>query len=214
MKNKFLICLIITVSSLTTFSQTDETGRVSFGVRAGINFQNLNGKDGSGNMLKNNLVPRYHLGINVEIPIVPDICLQPNLLFSTKGASSNNAQFNISYVELPINLIYKPLLGKGHLMLGFGPYLAYAVGGKVTFNGGSEKIIFKSSRSNQDLSPVLKPFDAGGNMLFGYEFASKISLQLNVQLGLVNINPKNDSNPGDQSTLKNTGFGLSAGYRF
>ncbi len=214
MKNTLFISLFISIFNLTSIAQSDEPGRFSFGVRAGVNFQNLNGKDGSGSTLKNNLVARYHLGVNVEIPIVPDIYLQPNLLFTTKGASSSNAKFNISYIELPVNLLYKPLLGKGHLMLGFGPYIAYAVGGKVTFNGASEKITFKGSKSNQDAHPVLKPFDAGANMLFGYEFANKLSFQLNVQLGLVNIYPTNDSNPGDQSILKNTGFGISAGYRF
>jgi hypothetical protein len=56
--------------------------------------------------------------------------------------------------------------------------------------------------------------DAGCNFLFGYEFIKKISVQLNAQLGIVNINPRiKDWNP-DKSKSKNTGFGLSVGYRF
>ncbi|MBC7390104.1 MAG: PorT family protein [Opitutaceae bacterium] len=210
MRNKILIGFLIGLTSFNVFSQTDETGKVSFGLRAGFNLQNINGKDVNGTTLKLDLVPKYNFGVNVEIPIVPDFYLQPNLLFATKGAAPSNATINISYLELPVNFIYKPLLGKGHLLLGFGPYLAYAVGGNVRMNGSSEKIIFKSTQSPSDAGTVLRPFDAGGNGLFGYEFANKISLQLNAQLGLVNIAPSNNGN----IVFKNTGFGISAGYRF
>ena len=214
MKTKFIILLVTIVSSINSFAQSEEEGRLSFGVRAGFNLQNLNGKNANGDMLKNGLAPRYHFGVNIEIPIVPEIYLQPNILFSTKGAIVNSAQINLSYVELPINFIYKPLLGTGHLLLGFGPYFAYAVRGRVNQNENKDKITFKSSQSNLDKNLVIKPFDAGAGMLFGYEFANRLSLQLNVQLGLVNIYPAYDGITNDKSILKNTGFGISGGYRF
>jgi hypothetical protein len=62
-------------------------------------------------------------------------------------------------------------------------------------------------------TPYLKRFDAGGNLLFGYEFNNKFSAQLNSQLGLVKINPKLKGSNGNES-VKNTGFGVSLGYRF
>jgi hypothetical protein len=58
----------------------------------------------------------------------------------------------------------------------------------------------------------LKRFDAGGNLLAGYEFANKLSFQLNAQLGLVNINP--EISGSDKTKYRNTGFGVSLGYRF
>ena len=214
MKIKLFILSVLTISSISAFSQSGEKGELSFGIRAGLNFQNINGKDAGGNMLKNGLAARYHLGVNLEIPIVPEMYLQPNLLFITKGAKINSIQVNLSYLEVPINFIYKPLLGTGHLMLGFGPYLAYAIGGRVKLNGNTEKITLRNTQSNADQNMVIKPLDAGAGMLFGYEFANKISVQLNVQLGLINIYPANSSISGDKSIYKNTGFGISGGYRF
>jgi hypothetical protein len=49
--------------------------------------------------------------------------------------------------------------------------------------------------------------------LFGYEFANRLSFQLNAQLGLTDIHPEYQSNP-DLNKATKTGFGISAGYRF
>ncbi len=55
------------------------------------------------------------------------------MLFSTKGAKAKegDVKINLSYVEIPVNFIYKPELGTGRMVLGFGPYAAFAVGGKT-----------------------------------------------------------------------------------
>ena len=93
------------------------------------------------------------------------------------------------------------------MILGFGPYAAFAVGGKYKpENGNDVDIEFGDAPSE------FKRFDAGANLLAGYEFSNKLSFQLNAGLGLVNINnrPTGDS----KSTMKNTGFGVSLGYRF
>jgi hypothetical protein len=49
--------------------------------------------------------------------------------------------------------------------------------------------------------------------LVGYELSSKISFQLNAQLGMSNLNPKFEGEKPDDKA-KNTGFGISVGYRF
>ena len=103
---------------------------------------------------------------------------------------------NLSYLELPLNLIYKPALGTGHLLLGFGPYVALGVGGKVKYeDGGSSQqqdVKFKNEVKASDAIDVayFKPLDAGANFLVGYEFNNKLSFQLNTQLGLTKINPE------------------------
>lgn len=192
--------------------------QVTFGVRAGVNFQNMNGKDDDGDKLKNDLTVGFHAGANVEIPLAEEFFLQPGILFSTKGANNinnvDNLKANISYVEVPVNFVYKPLLGKGHLLLGFGPYVAYGIGGKVKSDDLEEDIEFKSDVNSTDPeAPYLRPLDAGVNILFGYEFPSRLSFQLNTQLGLLNLEPDYEGDSNDAVT-KNTGFGISAGYRF
>jgi len=209
MKTKTLcIAVAATLFSTAIFAQSKTT----FGIRAGVNFQNLNGKDAAGDKQDGKLKTGFNAGVNAEIPVGIDFYLQPGLLFSTKGAKyelvggGDDASTNLSYVELPINFIYKPELGTGRMVLGFGPYAAYAIGGKNKVGDVKEDIEFG------DQPDETKRFDAGANLLAGYEFSNKLSFQLNAGLGLVNINnrPSGDS----KSTLKNTGFGVSLGYRF
>jgi hypothetical protein len=54
--------------------------------------------------------------------------------------------------------------------------------------------------------------DFGGNLLVGYELSSKLSFQLNAQLGMTNIQTKIEGQT--TAKIKNTGFGVSVGYRF
>ena len=206
MKAKIAIVSLLTVLLI---SQARAQSGVTFGVRAGINFQNLTGKDEQGDKYSNKLKTGFHIGGNAEIPVAPDFYLQPGLLFSTKGAKFKNSDVktNLSYIEIPVNFIYKPVLGDGKLLLGVGPYAAFAVGGKYKSGSASTDIKFGSNADDD-----MKRFDAGGNFLVGYELSNHLSAQLNAGLGLVNIGNRA---PGDsKSSLKNTGFGLSIGYRF
>jgi hypothetical protein len=231
-KMKIRISLIIILISGSILTQAQEKvsqpGSSGFGIRAGVNFQNINGKDDNGDKIKNDLLVGFNVGINLDIPVGTDFYFQPGLLYSIKGAKSNddflgqtlNTTLKISYVELPLNFIYKPLLGRGHMLLGFGPYVAMGIGGKATYeNNGSEQsenIKFKNKVMVTDRDDVvyLRPVDAGANLLFGYEFANRVSFQLNTQLGLVKINPEYEGNNNDQTSAKNTGFGFSLGFKF
>jgi hypothetical protein len=207
---------------------TSQIGGISFGLRAGVNFQNINGRDASDNKLKNDLLTGFNIGVNAEIPIAPQFYFQPGLLYSIKGAKNSEvilgqtikSTIRIGYIELPLNLLFKPMLGTGNLLLGFGPYIALGVGGKTKFEGGgsnsSENIKFKKNVAATDPQNVayFRPMDAGANLLAGYQFSNKLSFQLNAQLGLTKINPTYQGATNDKTSAKNTGFGVSLGYRF
>ncbi len=213
MKTRLVLLAAALVVSFTAFSQV---GRPSFGIRAGVNFQNLNGKDSDDDRLENSLKVGFNVGVVGEVPIAEDFYIQPGVLYSTKGAKLDvsNDKVNIGYIEIPINLLYKPVLGEGRLLMGFGPYVAFGINGKIKGDGVDEKIKFDSETSITEFAPLtLKRFDAGANLLFGYEFTQRLSAQLNAQLGLVNIYPDITGLPTDLGTLKNTGFGISLGYR-
>lgn len=203
MKTKILFIAAVAILSSTAIVAQSKT---SFGIRAGVNFQNLNGKDENDDSWNNKLKTGFNAGVNAEIPVGIDFYLQPGLLFSTKGAKleDSDTKLNLSYLELPINFIYKPELGAGRMVLGFGPYAAYAVGGKT--KDPDTDLEFG------DQPGEWKRFDAGANLLAGYEFNNKLSFQLNAGLGLLNIVKRSEDD--DKSTVKNTGFGVSLGYRF
>lgn len=113
MKKLSLLIAIVLVMTSMAHAQT------TFGVRAGINFQNINGKS-EGKNLENKLKTGINLGVNAEIGVAPDFYFQPGLLFTTKGAKmegSGDVKVNLSYLEIPMNLIYKPVLVHTWLMV-------------------------------------------------------------------------------------------------
>jgi hypothetical protein len=210
MKTKlFSLILIFILSGLVAFAQGPAGSGTSIAVLGGVNLQNLNGKDMSGNNLENDMLTGFHAGINAQVPVAPQFYFQPGLLFNTKGAKISETSYKLSYIELPLNFVYKALVGNGYFMLGFGPYVAYGIGGK--------DIEFKKTVESGDSDAIkyFKPFDSGANLFFGYELPAGLFVQLNTQLGLLDINPADNRITGDnKSSLRNTGYGLSLGYRF
>ena len=229
MKPKFLTILAIFI-----FSTLALQAQIGFGLLGGVNFQNINGKDINGNKLENGLLTGFHAGVNINIPVAPDFYFQPGILFSVKGAKNDlfspqvkasgdyTTTTKLSYIEMPLNLLYRPQLGEGYILIGLGPYIAYGIGGKEISDFGSSlsyerDVKFKSTVTNIiDLieNAYYRPFDAGANIFFGYEFSMGLFCQLNAQLGLLKINPEYGWVTDNKASYKNTGFGISIGYRF
>lgn len=185
---------------------------VRFGVLGGVNFQNINGKNNDGDKLGNDLKPGFHAGVNAILGIAPEFYLQPGILFSTKGCKleETDIKLNVSYLEIPLNFLYRGELGDGFVLIGFGPYLGFGLAGKLKDSDGNSADIVFSNEPGTDGTINMRRFDAGANVFAGYELSSGIFFQLNTQLGLLGINPETSGS----GTWKNTGFGLSAGYRF
>lgn len=225
MKTKIIsFALILLLSSSIAIAQSTDKGKMSFAILGGVNLQNLTGKDNNGDKLKNDMLLGFHGGVNLQIPIVPEFYFQPGLLFSTKGAKSTSSSLTstikVSYVELPLNLVYKGKLGNGYVMVGFGPYVAYGIGGKVKTVDGAltvdTEVAFQNVVQLTDplLTTYFKALDAGGNIFAGFEMEAGLFFQLNTQFGMLKINPENKWVASDKSAVKNMGFGLSLGYRF
>jgi hypothetical protein len=225
MKTKLIsFVLFLMLSIPMAMAQNIDGAKVSFAILGGVNIQNLVGKDADGDKLENDMVIGFHGGINIQLPVAPEFYFQPGLLFSTKGAKQTSGSVtlthNISYIELPLNMVYSALLGSGKFMIGFGPYVAFAIGGKSIAEGGG--VTLKSDIEFQNVveltDPILttyyKPLDAGANLFAGYEMAGGLFVLLNTQFGMLKINPENKWISGDESSIKNSGFGLSLGYRF
>jgi hypothetical protein len=218
------IALILMLSTTFAFAQYSEQGKTSFGILGGVNLQTFNGKDFIGDKLENDMIVGYHVGFNVLIPVAPEFYFQPGLLFAAKGAKNTNAllttTYSISSIELPLNLVYRGSLGNGYVLVGFGPYISYGLIGKVNYEGGNlsyePEFEFKNEVELTDplTTSYFKPLDAGGNIFVGYEMVGGIFIQLNTQIGMLNIKPEDKRFPSDKSVIKNTGFGLSLGYRF
>jgi hypothetical protein len=224
MKTRLIsLLLILMLSASFAMAQSSANAKMSFGVTVGLNFQNINGKAYNGDKLTNDMLLGYHAGVNVQIPIVPEFYFQPGLMLSTKGAKNASAASTsttkLTYLEVPLNFVYKGALGNGFVMVGFGPYLGYGIGGKVITKGSSptveQKIQFQNVVEANDVqAPYYKAFDAGAGIFAGYEMENGVFVQLDTQFGMLKINSEYKEFPEDKTSQKNTGFGLSLGYRF
>lgn len=220
-----LLLIILLLSASVAYAQSSATGNMSFGVLAGPNFSNINGKEYNGDKTTNVMLLGFHVGVNVQIPVAPEFYFQPGLLFSTKGAKSKaqmlfgtnyKSTTTLNYLEVPLNFVYKGALGGGFVMVGLGPYFAFGISGKVKDNYGTTNVKFKSTiELGDDVSvPYVKRFDAGANIFAGYQMAGGLFFQFNTQFGMLKINPEDKHIPNDKTSYKNTGFGVSLGYRF
>lgn len=216
MNTRIILLAAVMFLSTAIFAQqmTVTANKTTFGIRAGVNFQNINGKDASDDKLQNDLKAGFHAGVNAEIPVGTGTYIQPGVLFTQKGTKWENSETKtkLSYIDIPVNLIYKPVLGTGNMVLGFGPYVGFGIGGKVG-NNNEVDVEFTDKRTATEFNKY-KRMDAGANFLAGYEFSNKLSFQLNAQLGLVDINPEISNVSSDKTNWRNTGWGISLGYRF
>ncbi|ANH82024.1 hypothetical protein A8C56_14535 [Niabella ginsenosidivorans] len=232
-----LLFLTITISIAgVTMAQVD------VGVKAGLNLSSLYIRDENGYKVTGaQLTPGVNAGVTFDIPIGYEAFFQPAALFSMSGAkltydadeymntgnvsgtegSGDYTRVNVYNVQVPLNFIFKPQAGAGHFMIGAGPYLAYAAGGtyKSRYKGetttGDLYFTNDYAKDNNDPNTLLygRRFDVGGNVLIGYEFANRVSLQLNGQTSFTNLEPR-DHSGNNGAVLRNGGFGISVGYRF
>ena len=216
MMRKIMLLSMAGLLGFGVFAQSNSVGRTTFGVTGGLNWNNINGKTSSGDDLNNKLKTGFNGGVNVELPLSSGFYLQPGIEYRQKGSElSNGNKLTLSYIDIPVNFIYKPALGTGRMLLGFGPYVGFGINGKVkSGNGVERKVSFDNTYSvSEAVDLQFKRLDAGANFIVGYEFKNNLSAAVKAQLGLIDINPEANI-PGDETRERNTGFGLSLGYRF
>src|SRR6478735_2694196 len=103
-----LLGLITTMSVSAQVQQTSSESRMTpkIGVKAGANFSNFVIDEVEDKNVKAGL----NLGLFAKIPVSQGVSIQPELLYSSKGAkvSYNNPllggeyRFNMNYLELPV----------------------------------------------------------------------------------------------------------------
>lgn len=189
--------------------------QVKFGVTAGPSFSSYTSKV-SGDKETSKLMTGLRAGITVDLPLADEFYIQPSLLYVGKGGMMESENFDlklktrINYLELPINFMYKPEVGNGNIFIGFGPYIAYGLGGKSELADDNGNKLSSDIEWGNDNMSQMKRLDAGANFQFGYEFPMGFNIGLHTDLGLVNVRGNGD----DDNSFRNTSFGVSVGYKF
>lgn len=190
---KVLLIAAMAVFSLTS-SQAQE---FSFGVKAGVNIANLGGDSfGVGSLGSR---AGLHIGGLAVIPLMENISLQPELLYSMKGSNWSWTSASDGSSELKLDYIDIPVLGKYHL-----PW----VNGLSAEAGPVFGILMSAKSGNEDVKDAFKSFDAAFAIGATYKLDMGVFFSLRYNKGLLDVWDDNDIKN------QNNVFQLSAGYMF
>jgi hypothetical protein len=195
--------IIFSVIAIISFSLLSEA-QVRIGVKAGGNIskQRVNVSHGN-SIFSNDKYKSYHAGLISEFMISERFYLQPQLLYTRKGAtllSSTGAadtKVRISYIDLPINLVYKLPVSFGKIFGGAGAAFSYGFGGRLEQNGEKTKLYKGNAWKHEDVS---LSFTAG------VEFHNGLFASINSQKGLLDVYK------ADGASVKNRSMSISLGY--
>lgn len=200
--------------------------KVTVGIRTGYNFYTIHGRYAGGENFWLKTEDGIHVGADVEIPIGTNVYLQPGILYNQKGANFDDyfyvwkeyhGDVKLSYLEFPLNFVFKPEVGSGRLILGAGGFIGKGIGREAGVDEGMVAVKFKKDVDSADLlqTPfIYRPWDAGANFMAGYQFANKLFLQANGQVGLKRINPPIEGRWDGKNKHRTIGVSMSIGYRF
>lgn len=183
---KKLILIAIMLFSITTVLQAQS---IRFGVKGGANFANQNG-DTPPEFESKESITSYHAGLLAEVKLFDSFAIQPELLYSTQGATYKNAveefKNELGYLSIPV--LAKFYLSKS-LSLELGPQASFLL----------------SDRKNVNLEdPETFEFGVVGGL--GLNITKSIFVQARYGLGLTEASKDAD--------IKNSTIQLSAGLMF
>lgn len=158
---------------------------LKLGLKAGLNYANVTGSE-----IQTAAITSYHAGLVAEIKLGETFALQPELLYSTQGATYNTV---LGDIENELGYLSIPVMAKIYLSKSFslelGPQASFLL---------SEKNEFDVEDSNTF------DFAAAGGL--GFKITKNIFIQGRYVLGLTEISKNADA--------KNAVAQISAGIMF
>lgn len=180
MKKAILVTILLLVASFSMQAQL-----LQIGAKAGLNYANFSGTD-----IQTDAITSYHAGLIAEIKLLDKFAIQPELLYTTQGASYKNAgtefKNELGYIAIP--LLAKIYLSKS-FSLELGPQASFLL---------SEKNNFDASDSNT--------FDFAVDAGLSFKITKNIFIQGRYVLGLSEVSTTAET--------KNSVLQVSAGLMF
>ena len=182
------LAFVFGISSSNLQAQTNDSSSSSksgaqFGVKGGVNFSNLYTE----NVEDNNVLTSFTVGVFATLPITDFIAIQPELLYSGKGAelvynnafAEGSAKFKLNYIEVPVLL---KINITDNLNIHAGPYFAYLIDAQVKNESDNGIFDFEESYDNDDFNK----FDMGLSGGIGFDFNS-FGIGARYNYGLTNV---------------------------
>lgn len=182
-----------------------------FGIKGGLNLTNLYVDDVS----KEHMKAGFNAGIFAKLPITPGFSIQPELLYSVKGAKdtySNFLQgdgeyrFNLGYMELPVLAVVN--ITK-NFNIHAGPYLGYLVSANVKDVNNDGSIKGATDLKTDDFNR----WDVGLAGGVGFD-VSAFTLGARYNYGLSNIGKSGNLSGDLTKNSKNAGVSIYIGFVF
>lgn len=132
MKKTILFTVLLVAISMNMQAQL-----VKFGIKAGVNYANQTGSNITVNSTnyQTDAITSYHAGLIAEIKLVNSFSVQPELLYSTQGATYKNAteefRNELGYLSIPV--LAKINLNK-LVSLELGPQASFLLSERNNFN--------------------------------------------------------------------------------
>jgi len=193
--------LVLAILCIPTAAAAQEVG---YGVKGGLNLATLSFDPDPGADF--GIRPGVVLGGFVSIPMGPRLTIQPEGLFSQKGANASeegaDAWIRLDYLEVPVLVQYAVTSSSTNTFNVFaGPSLAF----KLKARSGAE---FGEDSFEEDISEGTESFDFG--VVFGAGVnVGRFSVDGRYTFGLSNINTDTE-----EGKIKNRTLAFLAGYRF
>ncbi|CAM1333267.1 porin family protein [Tenacibaculum aestuariivivum] len=192
---------VLLVVAMVAASFTANAQDVKFGAKAGLNIASLSGDNDE------NIDSRtsFHVGAVAEIEISDKFSVQPELVYSAQGATSDyelgsvtvDATAKLDYLNLPVMAKYYVAEG---LSLEAGPQIGFLLSAKTEAD--------VSGASSQDIKDEMKSIDFGLNFGAGYKLDNGLNFSARYNLGLSSVADDDDFD------IKNGVFQVSVGYFF
>lgn len=212
MQSNFLYALSLFM--MTSFgvvsAQSSTVVGPEFGIKGGVNMSNL--YSDSDDIDDENALWGFNAGIFAAFPIADKVFIQPEILYTTKGAELD---YNVSGVagtnKFKLNYIEVPLLVRFNLTENFnvhvGGYASYLVNAKLTGEGDIE---FDNELDADDF----ERFDAGLSAGVGLDF-NPVSIGLRYNYGLTTIGKERETlgNTYTFPDAKNSNLSLYLAYK-
>ncbi len=184
---KILLAAVLFIATTTAI----QAQFLQIGVKAGVNFANqTGGSDFEGISVDKEGITSYHAGLVAELKLLEKFSIQPELLYTTQGATYKNAfsefKNEMGYIAIPV--MAKIYMTKS-LSLELGPQASFLVSKKKEFDAADPNT-----------------FDFSLNAGLGLKVVGGLFVQARYGIGLTEVSKEAD--------FKNSVFQLSAGYMF
>ncbi|MDR0940552.1 MAG: PorT family protein [Mediterranea sp.] len=204
---RFLILIALVAASAASYAQ------LSWNAKIGMNLSSF-----TGDVEQTNPKFGFHFGVGMEYQFTQLFSLQPSLMYTTKGVKAENADARVSlkYLELPVMAAFRlPVAENRNIVLKAGPYLAYALSGKLILDvydginlsaNAFKHYNFEANGETWDYAGANR-FELGLGLGIDYEF-SLFFVGLNGGFGLTKF--YGDGN----EAVRNMNFSINVGFKF